>query len=437
MKIIHLIILSILVTGCSKEDILTPDSQPTQISNEFNGYKVEANARQMGTEYWENTNVLSDLMIGVFQKNYEVFPLPQGDAYCVWTQAICNGDFNNDGYIDVFNAGTAYGGKKANLSFLIWNSTLLKFEEKNLINDKTNFIGAPTKVTPVYLNSDNYVDLVIHGHRDEASDNNPNEPVTLCLSDGKGGYDLTKLELEPKELSNRLAHEYGDVADLNGDMLPDLVVAANTHTYIFWGIAMFPYFTNKDYITINTDCSFYLNVNDVNKDGKNDILIGTNVKNQLLINKGNGLFETKSIPYSSNLTNAINVFDYIVDDLNGDGLKDIINIGATNHKDWFIKIYIQTKSGDFIKDNNWVEYNINLNRANSDYKNKLIYYDFDGDGYKDITYSDSGLHPYTNSDNEIKRKSIFLRKGNKFIEASFYNYDKYAKVLKEKYYGIQ
>jgi hypothetical protein len=165
-------------------------------------------------------------------------------------------------------------------------------------------------------------------------------------------------------------------------------------------------------------------------------LIGTNVKNRILINNGNGTFKDKSIQYSSTLTNAINVFDYIVEDLNKDGLKDIINISATHHKDWAIEVYIQNKNGDFDKDNSWIEYTINLNRANSDYKNRLIYYDFDGDGYKDITYSDSGLYAYTQADNEIKRKSIFLRRGNKFIEASFFEYDKYAKQLKEKYYGL-
>ena len=51
------------------------------------GYKVAANARQLGKDYWENTPVLSDLMIGVFQKNFEVFAPPQNDIYCAWTQA--------------------------------------------------------------------------------------------------------------------------------------------------------------------------------------------------------------------------------------------------------------------------------------------------------------------------------------------------------------
>lgn len=438
MRIINkLILLPItILIGCSKEDIPTP-IETVNVEATFTGYKVNPIAKNLGTEYWENTSVLSDLMIGVFQKNYEVFPAPALDAYCVWTQAVCNGDFNNDGYIDVFNAGTAYGGKKANLSFLIWNQKELKFEEQNLLNDKTNFVGAPTKVTPVYLNGDNYVDLVIHGHRDEASDNNPNEPVSVCISDGKGGYDLVKLELEPKELASKLAHEHGDVADLNGDRLPDLVVVANSNTYIFWGSTSYPYFTNKDYVTIKTDCAFYTNISDVNKDGFNDILIGTNIKNKILINNGNGTFIDKSIPYSSNLTNAINVFDYIIDDLNKDGLSDIINISATNHKNWSIDVYIQNKNGEFDKDDNWIEYRINLNRANSNYKNRLIYYDFDGDGVKDITYNDSGLNPYTNPDNDMKKKSVFLRKGNKFVEYSFFDYDKYAKGLKEKYYGIQ
>ena len=245
------------------------------------------------------------------------------------------------------------------------------------------------------------------------------------------------MELEPKELASQLAHEHGDVADLNADKLPDLVVVANSNTYVFWGTTSYPYFTNKDYITIRTDCAFYTKINDVNKDGYNDILIGTNIKNQILINNRDGSFKDKSIKYSSELTNAINVFDYIVDDLNKDGLNDIINISATNHKDWAINVYIQNANGDFDKDNSWIEYTINLNRSNQNYKNRIVYYDFDGDGLKDITYNDSGLNPYTNPDNDIKKKSVFLRKGNKFVEYSFFDYDKYAKGLKEKYYGIQ
>ncbi|MFN5985725.1 MAG: hypothetical protein ACK42B_02460, partial [Chitinophagaceae bacterium] len=99
--------LSLILT--SKSSSTNTTSKSINVINNplgrFLGYKVAANAKQLGTDYWENTPVLSDLIIGVFQKNFEVYAPPQGDAYCAWTQAICNGDFNNDGYIDVFNAG--------------------------------------------------------------------------------------------------------------------------------------------------------------------------------------------------------------------------------------------------------------------------------------------------------------------------------------------
>jgi hypothetical protein len=397
----------------------------------FMGYKVASNAKQLGTEYWENTPVLSDLMIGVFQKNFEVFALPQGDAYCAWTQAICNGDFNNDGYIDVFNAGSAFGGQKSRLSFLMWNPSTKIFEEKNLINNKTNFIGAPTKVSSIYLNDDNYVDLVIFGHQDESSPKNRIEPITVCLSDGKGGYDLTELVLQPPLTNENVVYEHGSVADLNGDKIPDLLIMANPRVYIFWGISTFPYFTNKDFlVSQRNDLPFYCKIKDINKDGINDAMIGTNIENQLFLNDGKGTVLTNKItvPY---VTQG-NVFDYIVDDINADGLNDFINISATNHLEWAIDAYIQQKDGSFNRDVSWIENISGTKRGN--YRNKLIYYDFDGDGKKDITYSDTGMDPYMSPTNEIKTKTVFIRSGNKFIEKDFFQFDPYAKSLKDKYF---
>jgi hypothetical protein len=429
--------LSVTITSKSTSSNTLNKSIPV-VNNplgRFMGYKVASNARQLGTDYWENTPVLSDLMIGVFQKNFEVFALPQGDAYCAWTQAICNGDFNNDGYIDVFNAGSAFGGQKSRLSFLMWNPSTKIFDEKNLINNKTNFIGAPTKVSPIYLNDDNYVDLVIFGHQDESSPKNRIEPITVCLSDGKGGYDLTELVLQPPLTNETVVYEHGSVADLNGDKIPDLLIMANPRVYIFWGISTFPYFTNKDFIVSQrNDLPFYCKIKDINKDGINDVMIGTNIENQLFINDGKGKVLTNKItvPYPTTSTNSMNVFDYIVDDINEDGLNDFINISATNHLDWAIDTYIHQKDGSFIRDISWIEYASGTKKGN--YRNKLIYYDFDGDGKKDITYSDTGMDPYTSPTNEIKNKTVFIRSGNKFIEKDFFQFDPYAKSLKVKYF---
>ena len=437
-------VLLVFVVSCKKEinfiEISNKIESSTYKTNvdSFTGYKVASNAKQLGTDYWENTPVLSDLMIGVFQKNFEIFKdsdssdnINDSAAYRAWTQAICNGDFNNDGYIDVFNAGSAFGGQKSRLSFLIWNKDSLRFDEKNLINNKTNFIGAPTKVSPIYLNEDNYVDLVIFGHQDESSPKNRIEPITICLSDGKGGYDLTELALQPPLMNEAVVYEHGSVGDLNGDKIPDLLIMANPRVYVFWGISTFPYFTNKDFlVSERNDYPFYCKIKDINKDGINDAMIGTNIDNQLFLNdeKGNVLTNKISVPY---VTNG-NVFDYIVDDINRDSLNDFINISATNHLEWAIDAYIQQKDGSFKRDVSWIEYASGTKRGN--YRNKLIYYDFDGDGKKDITYSDTGMEPYTSSTNEIKNKTVFIRSGNKFVEKDFFQYDSYAKSLKVKYF---
>jgi len=435
-KLYSILLISCFLFSCEKE-IIIPVKPPTNITvrvdsvASFKGYIVDPNARQLGTDYWENTPVLSDLMIGVFQKNFEVFSGPDSVAYRAWTQAICNGDFNNDGYIDVFNAGSAFGGQKSRLSFLIWNPSDSTFKEKNLINNKTNFIGAPTKVSPIYLNGDNYVDLVIFGHQDESSPKNRIEPITICLSDGKGGYDLTELDLQPPLPNENVVYEHGSVGDLNGDKIPDLLIMANPRVYVFWLISTYPYFTKKDFlVSERNDYPFYCKIKDVNKDGINDAIIGTNIENQIFLNDGKGTVLTNKItvPY---VTQG-NVFDYIVDDLNLDGLNDFINISATNHREWSIDAYIQQKDGSFKRDVSWIENISNIKRGN--YRNKLIYYDFDGDGKKDITYSDTGMDPYTSPTNEIKNKTVFIRRGNKFVEEDFFQYDSYAKSLKVKYY---
>lgn len=430
----------------------------------FMGYKVAPNARQLGTDYWENSILPSDLIVAIYQKNYENIH-PSG-AYAVWTEAICNGDFNNDGYMDVFNAGTAFGGQiKATLTFLIWNPTTKIFEEKNLINDKTNNIGHPRLVTPVYLNSDNYVDLVIHGMKDEGIPNSPNEPISICLSDGKGGYDITKLDLEPKSLANQFGHEWGDVEDVNGDGLPDLFVSANSHTYIFWGISTFPYFTNINFAHFSSDTKNFSSNNgfgevvpsgagaayggvflDVDNDGQKDLLLAVgegepgvvNNQQRILLNKGKGRFnETGVIKlplYSNEINSGINQFDYKVDDLNGDGRLDITAVNSVKYSQWNIVIYLQQSDGSFAIDKSFVEYNINTN-ARPQYKTRLVYSDINGDGLKDLSYINSAITPYyILQNNELLTKSVFIRVGNKFVEKDYYLFDPYAKSLKDKYY---
>jgi len=447
-----------------------PFATKTNALDNFTGYKVDTNLLKLsrkndfGKTYWLNTGVFSDIVVALFQKNYEVFNPPQGEAYCVFSTAICNGDFNNDGYIDVFNGGAAFNGKKANLSFLIWNTSLKKYEEKNLINDKTNFIGNPRLVTPLYLNSDDYVDLVIHGARDEGNDTNRPEPVRLCLSDGKGGYDLIKLKLEPDALASRFAHEGGDVADVNGDSYPDLFVPAGSHSYIFLGTPVSPYFTNNNFAHFSSDTVNFSSNNgfgevvpsgagdvysgqlaDIDNDGKIDLLLGgsedstAKIHQRLFINQGLGRFNNNKLirlplyttfpNYTLKGNNGINQFEKILDDLNSDGLTDMITLNSMNYRDWYILVYTQQKDKTFKIDTSWFHNKINYTSNPPVWKFKLIYYDFDGDGKKDISYEDASIIPYTDSVNTISTKKVYIRKGNAFEEQNFLQYDPYVKYF--------
>jgi hypothetical protein len=67
----------------------------------FPGYKVDPNARQLGFNYWHRgTGVMADLYIALFQK-----PLGNRSKYGTFFNGVTTGDFNNDGWVDVFNAG--------------------------------------------------------------------------------------------------------------------------------------------------------------------------------------------------------------------------------------------------------------------------------------------------------------------------------------------
>ena len=455
-KIIPFIL--VIFASCTKEDI-QPLPKQTIISDSVVaiGYRVSPNAMSEGQSYWENTGVPLDLIVDIFQRGTQ--PLKDGIyAYASTTQALSAGDFDLDGYIDVFNAGTLCNGSGSNLSFLIWNPKTLIYDEKNLINNGTRNIGGPTKTVPVYLNGDSYIDMVIFGHVDDCAGFGPNEPVTLCLSDGKGGYDLIPLVLEPSALSNRFTHEGGDVGDLNGDGLSDLFIVANSHSYIFWGIKSYPHFTSTRYSHFSSDQKNYPSDNgfgetvtagagfvytahiaDVNGDGKNDLLLGSSEgstsQNRIMLNKGSGRFnDAINLPYYSNNFIGIGNKDFIVDDINGDGLRDIIIVNDEAYKSWNLVLYLQQRDGTFIIDKTAFEYTINKSfPRGGDWKCNLVYKDFNGDGKKDVSYTDAGVSAWNITGNGLSAKTVFIRSGNTFKEQSLYELDPYARSLSSKF----
>ena len=489
MKKFHYILL-FLFASCSKMDLIVPtipevakvDTSkniipPTQ--NIIEGYRVNPNARSLGTNYWKTgAGVQIDLIIQTFQK---VLPYAQianqhNHIQGGWVAATC-GDFNNDGWIDVFTPGAsndlsiAERNRGVGFSFLLYDVKTKTFKDTSLLNDRyIDVIPDIIKTVPVYLNSDEYVDIVLF------PSDNPSAQIKLLISDGKGGYDLTSIITNENDTYGNMSKPTimlfaGDVGDLNGDKLPDLYVAANNFSYIFWGISSYPYFTPQNHATFVTDdvnfktinnnsfgescsnCSgaFGGTIGDVNKDGWNDIII-QNVENpseipipsqnKILINKGGGRFNNSSVinlPYYERPSDArfyMQNFDNIIDDINGDGLNDIITLNAAPTTIINFFVYLQTKSGGFIIDKNTFVYNNNNTQKNNDTNDQLLYFDYNKDGLKDIGYVDGNngaeygpWDPITKRGNHMHIKTVFIRTGNQFIEKSLYDYDPYAKSL--------
>ena len=422
----------------------------------FMGYKVDLSLKSKDEiNYWRDCGVIWDVIMYKFgQTASGSVDWNSGTQWNGFMPQIIVGDFNNDGWIDIFNPGVgSYNSKVADISqWLIWNPTSRTFENKKLFNDKSiqSFGGNQRRSITYDINKDGFTDVVIFDHGDDVVNTNPLQPIRIVLSDGKGGYDLKDLNNITPAL--RYNHS-GDIADLNKDGYPDLVVAGGD-MYISWGIANYPYFSNNvTFFNIweNNNQNkagggvYNIKIADVNKDGWLDIIEGSTENNKatstylpftlssrIVYNQGNGKFDNNAITFlpfymESTLNNDFRVLDF-----DGDGLNDIICSGSVNYDDFFFHLYIQNKDGSFTMDNTKIIYNINSQRhegsPGGSWKPWLIFHDFNGDGQTDFSYIDP--HNYWNK--SLTKKSVFIRTGNQFIEDDIYKYDVFLNSIKPK-----
>ena len=85
------------------------------------------------------------------------------------------------------------------------------------------------------------------------------------------------------------------------------------------------------------------------------------IATKIMINQGRGYFDdTKVIrlPLIGDGNQSFGNEDFIVDDVNGDGLKDIISLNNNQVNKWDLIVYMQQSNGNFVIDKSTIQYTI-------------------------------------------------------------------------------
>lgn len=451
---------SIAITVTSKNTSSNTSSKNVTAINSalrnFTGYKVDQTKKNDKNYWMYGTGLQTDLIVQTFQ-----IPLKPSSINGGWWYSV-TGDFNNDGWIDVFTGGTCRDDKQfIGLSFLLYNPSTKRFDDVNLINDGNKVLNYAGEIIPVNLNNDNYIDLVIF------TDDSETESIKLIISDGKGKYDIKPIlqDVDRQILTSCCGYgkttKYGgDIDDIDGDGIVDMVVAADNFVFVYKGIKSFPYFTTDGfYLRFIENETIFQNISnlpvvagsvfdvvtkDIDKDGDNDILFLTIEKNingipkydqKILINSGNGKFKKEDIitlPFYGR--DPHENIDYIFDEQNGDIIA-CTGFGI-NGKSSYWNLFAYTKiNGRYTLDKTKFVFTKNTKSLDGA-KTKLLYYDYNKDGIKDIGYidcswgSEGNIYNAAINDGNISAfKTVFIKRGTQFIEEDYYQYDPFAKSM--------
>jgi hypothetical protein len=477
MRTFYILFILIFIVSCEKPLELPPDPyKPLDIPQALmkdvvntspSGYKVntsllsEMKIKGKEDDYWKNCGVPVDLIVNKFNPT-----LVSGFFGGSYLQAT-TGDFNNDGWIDVFNpgAGLVNGKPTDYFSWFLWNPQTKTFDRVNLFADKSfKFIGQNARRTlSTDLNKDGFTDMVIIDGGDDYAPPGQNQsywqPIRLVLSKNDGTYELKSINAT--EIID--GHHLGDLGDLNNDGNLDLVLVGGTQCYISWGTGTYPYFGNGKISTFNkwkkSDNGFgewipeiaigiVVEVTDINDDGWEDVVLGNvedlnsdleliykfKVVNRVALNMGNGRFSKSGLielparPKSEYLN-----LDYKSIDINNDGLMDIVGTGTAtgsvfNYKNSDFVAYIQQKDKTFKIDTNVFRFTTNLNQPTSvsgkQYIGYLTLFDYNKDGLMDIGYYDDAANP------SLSKKTVLINKKGYFLEEDYFQFDEFAKTIR-------
>ena len=240
-------------------------------------------------------------------------PNPASFATGLGPNRIATGDFNEDGELDaiVHNVSDANGG---DISILLGNG------DGTFQPATSAAVGSyPDGITVADVNHDNHLDVLVANNNDAS--------VSVLLGNGDGSF-------QSQLVISGGSGQFDDnvaVADFNNDGILDVAIGDYNNDYVrvLFGKGDGTFHGEVHAVITGgavNGTSWWVASDDFNSDGISDLVVATSTSTaELVLSGGDGSF-CQAIDVSF----ADPVYQIIIDDLDGDGLPDLIGYGGVS-----------------------------------------------------------------------------------------------------------
>lgn len=353
MKKVIILLSVVFLFSCTQEEVITEFQEQVKLSEvippqtpkspTFKLYKESYLNQRSGISFWWYDS-------NGFKTNVE-----ESGGFFSGGQAYH--DVNNDGFMDIL-VTHHINGNTSNVVWYINDGKNTSFKKStSFINGNTNGLSSH-KILKTDVNNDGLADFILLGV-DESEPGNFGGNFTILIQLTNRTFNLIRIDD-----GKGLWYHNGAAGDLNNDGNVDVVAAE----YIWWGDGKGNFTNSNIHIGLYANDVLSYEIIDINKDGFNDLILGTapiRSPTTIVLNN-NGKFDTTNKKILLPTDKNSGIHDIEIYDIDSDGDLDIVELRIdanstrtklhtyinTNLNFQLVPNYIQnSEDGDFLNGN--------------------------------------------------------------------------------------